>query len=124
MGNRRARPTLLPGKLLAIREFLNLGQPELAEKLQLEISSHSGRNFQLHPARISQYETGEREPNLFVLIAYGRLGRVNLEYVADDEIHVENFRKRLGKGIHYVAFSQSIEEEKRNKPLTIFSGTK
>ena len=58
MGNPRRRPKLLPAKLLAIREFLNVGQADMASKLQFEILSHSGRQYQIEPARVSEYEQG------------------------------------------------------------------
>ena len=97
MGNPRRRPELLPAKLLAIREFLNIGQADMAIKLQFEILSHSRRQHQIDPARVSEYEKEKREPNLFVLIAYARLGQVHLESVADDRVLVTTFRRRLGK---------------------------
>jgi len=37
------------------------------------------------PARISEYESGVREPTLLVLLAYGRVARVHLETIIDDE---------------------------------------
>ena len=97
MGSPRRQPKLLPAKLLAIREFLNVGQADMATKLELQILSHSRRQYQIKPARISEYEKEKRKPNLFVLIAYARLGQVHLESVADDHVIVKNFRKRLGK---------------------------
>ena len=36
-------------------------------------------------ARISEYESGIREPSLWVLLAYGRVARVHLETIIDDE---------------------------------------
>jgi transcriptional regulator with XRE-family HTH domain len=98
MGNQpRTRQQLLPDKLLAIREFLKLGQAEMSKALQSEILSHSSRRYNLKAGRISEYENGEREPNLFVLIAYARLGQVHLESVADDRVTVKEFRRLLGK---------------------------
>ena len=97
MGSPRRRPKLLPAKLLAIREFLNLGQADMATKLQFEIQSHSRRQYQIEPGRVSEYEKGKREPNLFVLIAYTRLGRVHMESLVDDDITRDNFHRLLGK---------------------------
>jgi len=125
MGNPRHRPELLAEKLLAIREFLNLGQQEMAETLKREIISHSRREFQLHPGRISEYETGKREPNLFMLIAYGRLAQVHLESFADDEIPIQEFQSLLGKEVCYV-ISKDIEqphvEQQKRKPVTLLRG--
>ena len=106
MGYPRNRPKLLPAKLLAIREFLNVGQVDMASKLQFEILSHSRRQYHIQPARISEYENGEREPNLFVLIAYIRLGQVHLESLVDDDITVDKFRRLLGKQFCFLTFSQ------------------
>lgn len=36
-------------------------------------------------ARISEYESGAREPSLRILLAYGRVARVHLETLIDDE---------------------------------------
>ena len=35
-------------------------------------------------ARISEYESGVREPSLWMLLAYGRVARVHLETLIDD----------------------------------------
>ncbi len=95
----RRRQHLLPDKLLAIREFLKLAQVEMANALQTEILSHSGQSYNLKPGRISEFENGQREPNLLVLVAYARLAQVHLESVADDHVLVKNFRGLLGKEI-------------------------
>jgi transcriptional regulator with XRE-family HTH domain len=97
MRQSRRRQQLLPAKLLAIRKFLKLGQLEMANILRSQVLSHSGQRYNLKPGRISEYENGRREPNLFVLIAYARLAEVHLESVADDHVIVKEFRKRLGK---------------------------
>jgi len=120
MGHSRRRQQLLSDKLLAIREFLKLGQAEMANTLKLEILSHTGQPYNIKPGRISEYENGQREPNLFVLIAYARLGQVHMESVADDRFTVEEFRKLLGQEFCYVTLSRPIK--KRNKPVTLISG--
>src|SRR6185369_5115598 len=84
MRDRRGTQEFLPEKLIAIREFLNLGEVEMAESLSSDITSQCGEPRQLKSARISEYENGRVEPNPLVLVAYGRLGRVNLELIADD----------------------------------------
>lgn len=71
------RPKNLAGKLLQIRKALGLSQSQLIIRLGLE---HS-----LTAARISEYETGTREPSLWVLLAYSRVARVHLEALIDDE---------------------------------------
>lgn len=97
MGNSRNRPRLLATKLLAIREFLKLEHVEMATLLKAAVLSHTDRPYNIKPARISEYENGNREPNLLELIAYGRLGQVYLELIADDRFTVDELRKRLGK---------------------------
>jgi transcriptional regulator with XRE-family HTH domain len=41
-------------------------------------------------ARISEYEQGLREPTLRVLLAYGRVARIHLETIIDDESVLPN----------------------------------
>ncbi len=97
MRDRRGTQEFLPEKLIAIREFLCLGEVEMAESLSSDITSQCRQPRQLKPARISEYENGRLEPNLLVLVAYGRLGRVHLDLIADDRFTVQEFREQLGK---------------------------
>ena len=113
MGNPRNRPKLLPAKLLAIREFVHVLQADMASKLQSEILSHSRRQYQIAPARVSDYEKGKREPNLFVLIAYARLGHMHMESIVDDDVIVDEFRKRLGKEFNYSRASRRTSSARR-----------
>src|SRR5215217_1294224 len=95
MGHMRNKPKLLPNKLLAIREFLNISQVDMASNLQSDILANTGKNYPIQPARTSDYETGRREPNLFILMAYARLGSIHLELIADDRFTVEEVRSSL-----------------------------
>jgi len=88
---------LLPKKLLAIRDFLNLSQVQIAESLRSEIPPKGGRSYNIKPGRISEYENGRRNPNLVVLLAYAHLAKVHLELIADDRFTLEVFRGQLGK---------------------------
>jgi transcriptional regulator with XRE-family HTH domain len=72
----RPRPTLLGVKLLAIRKQLGLSQSELIFRLRCE---------QL-PSRISEYESGVREPPLFLLLRYARLAGVCTCALIDDDL--------------------------------------
>lgn len=74
----RPRPRYLAAKLLAIRERLGLSQAELVRLL----------DCQLTPARICEYESGIREPNLLVLLAYSRAENIPLEKIVDDELNL------------------------------------
>jgi len=72
----RYRPQNLARKLLQIRRALGLSQSELLRRLEAEDSFTA--------ARISEYESGVREPSLWMLLAYGRVARVHLETLIDD----------------------------------------
>jgi len=70
-------PKRIGKKLLQIRKALGLSQSEMLPRLGIEHSFSA--------ARISEYETGAREPSLWVLLAYGRVARIHLEILIDDE---------------------------------------
>jgi transcriptional regulator with XRE-family HTH domain len=70
-------PQNLASKLLQIREFLNLSQTEMLKKLGFE--------ERLYRSNISQYERGDREPPLLVLLNYAKVAGVTLEALIDDE---------------------------------------
>jgi transcriptional regulator with XRE-family HTH domain len=93
----RNRPKLLHLKLRALREYLNLNQVEMAENLQSAIASHSQTDIPINRSQISNFEHGTGEPDWFMIIGYARLGSVLIESLADDEVSVQAFRKRLGK---------------------------
>jgi transcriptional regulator with XRE-family HTH domain len=65
-------------KLLQIRKALGLSQAQMLRRLGAEPS--------IQTARISEYESGAREPSLRILLAYGRVARVHLEILIDDEV--------------------------------------
>ncbi|HEX7955315.1 MAG TPA: helix-turn-helix transcriptional regulator [Pyrinomonadaceae bacterium] len=78
MGTARPKPERLAEKLRQIRLALGLSQPEMLKRLGLE----EGMQY----ARISEYETGQREPSLLTLLAYSRVAGVHMEVLADDEL--------------------------------------
>jgi len=73
----RQRPEKLGQKLLQIRNALGLSQSEMLRLLGVEAFSSA--------ARISEYESGNREPSLFMLLGYASVARVHLEYIVDDD---------------------------------------
>jgi transcriptional regulator with XRE-family HTH domain len=73
----RYRPKKLGRKLFLIRDALGLSQSEMLRRLGAEESFST--------ARISEYESGIREPSLWVLLAYGRVARIHVETIIDDE---------------------------------------
>ena len=78
MGSKsRNRPQNLARKLLQIRNTLGLSQSQMLQRL--------GAADAFTPARISEYESGVREPSLWMLLAYGRVARVHVEALIDDE---------------------------------------
>jgi transcriptional regulator with XRE-family HTH domain len=76
----RRKPDRLAEKLRAIRVALGLSQPEMLRHLGLEDS--------MQYARISEYETGLREPTLITLREYARVAAVHLEDIVDDELEL------------------------------------
>lgn len=75
MGQRgRKKPKRLGEKLLAIRFKLEVSQSQLAKLLE----------FDKGVARISEYERGNREPDLMTLLKYSELARVTVNVLADD----------------------------------------
>ena len=73
----RQRPEKLGRKLLQIRNALGLSQSEILRRLGVE--------GWVSPARISEYESGVREPSLSMLLGYASVARVHLESIIDDE---------------------------------------
>ena len=118
MGHIRKRQHFLPNKLLAIRDFLNTSQADMADKLEAEILAYSTRHYPIKPGRTSEYEHGRREPNLFVLLAYARLAKLHLETLVDDDVNLETFGSRLGKEFDYSKLSR-----RRNTQLSATKNT-
>ena len=78
MGNPRPKPRRLSEKLKQIRLALGLSQTEMLNHLGLEET--------MHYSRISEYETGIREPSLITLLQYARVAGVHLESIVDDQL--------------------------------------
>jgi transcriptional regulator with XRE-family HTH domain len=76
MGNPRPRQQHLARKLREIRRALGLSQIQLVKLMGIE------ETLPYH--RISEYESGRREPALWVLLAYGRVAGIHLEDIVDD----------------------------------------
>lgn len=79
MGKRaRLRPERLAEKLVQIRNALGLSQSEMYRRLSLEDS--------IDYKRISEYELGNNEPPLPVILQYARVAGVHMEALVDDEL--------------------------------------
>lgn len=84
MGHKRPTPQLLPAKLLAIRDNFGLSQQRMARLLQVESYM-----------RLSEFERGRRMPSFVVLINYARLAGIPLEFIVDDDIDLDYFKRYL-----------------------------
>ncbi len=74
----RLRQERLPEKLRAIRLALELSQSEMLKRLDaVELIAYN---------RISEFETGKREPPLLILLRYAREANVSTETLIDDEL--------------------------------------
>jgi transcriptional regulator with XRE-family HTH domain len=79
MGQRaRMKPAYLPEKLLRIRNALGLSQSEMLRRL--------GFDKVMDYKRISQFELGNTEAPLPVLLQYARIAGIHLEDLVDDEL--------------------------------------
>jgi transcriptional regulator with XRE-family HTH domain len=75
----RIKPTNLSAKLKQIRLKLNFTLEEMAEKL-------SAKEITLYRGTIHNYESGDREPPLPVLLKYARLVNVSTDMLIDDDL--------------------------------------
>jgi transcriptional regulator with XRE-family HTH domain len=76
----RNKPKRLGEKLLQIREALGLSQKEMAKRL----SERTG--FKITHTHVSNYERDRMEPFLETTLAYARLGSVEMNDIADDDV--------------------------------------
>lgn len=76
----RRGPQKLAAKLKRIRESLELSQSEMVRRLGVEEL--------VNRTHIANYERGEREPTLKVLLAYARTANVYMEVLVDDELNL------------------------------------
>ena len=74
----RRRPERLAEKLLQIRSALGLSQSELLRRLELEDA--------IPYNKISDYERGQREPSLIVLLRYARVAGLCVDLLIDDRL--------------------------------------
>ena len=76
MGNPRPRQQHLAKKLRELRRALGLSQIQLVKQMGVDgiLAYH----------RISEYESGRREPALWVLLAYARVAGIHVEDMIDD----------------------------------------
>jgi len=75
----RPAPKYLAEKLRRVRDDLGLSQAVMCDKLGFS---------KIHPAHISAYEQGKREPPLPVLLRYARLAGVSTDVLIDDKLRL------------------------------------
>ena len=77
--NRRAMPKKLGHKMKKIRLRLGMSQREIVKALNY-------KDTPLRASQISQYESGQREPTMMLVLAYARLAKVSVESLIDDKM--------------------------------------
>ena len=90
---RRPVPRLLAKKLKLIRTRLEVGQAEMARLLGKAQGAPDG-------AMVSRFERGLREPNLFVILEYAKLARVNPAFLIDDQWSVKFMDGQIRKDVN------------------------
>jgi transcriptional regulator with XRE-family HTH domain len=74
----RLRQKRLPEKLRAVRDALGLSQTEMLKRL--------GAEDLIEYNRISEFESGKREPPLRIILLYARVANVWMDVLVDDEL--------------------------------------
>jgi transcriptional regulator with XRE-family HTH domain len=74
----RLKQKRLPEKLRAIRDAFGISQNEMLKRLDAE-------NL-IEYNRISEFESGKREPPLLILLKYARAANVSTDVLIDDEL--------------------------------------
>lgn len=74
----RLRQERLAGKLRQIRDALGLSQSQMLKQL--------GAEDLIDAYRISEFETGKREPPLLIILLYARAANVWMDVLVDDEM--------------------------------------
>ena len=89
---KRIVPKRLPEKLKAIRINLDLSLERMVVTLEAELLNLGYTDINLYSGYITEFEHGKREPILPVLLAYGRVSKVNVEVLIDNKIEMR-FKK-------------------------------
>jgi transcriptional regulator with XRE-family HTH domain len=87
---KRPVPKLLAKKLKLIRERLGVGQAGMARLLGDTPSPPDG-------GAVSRFESGAREPNLFVILKYAELAKINPVILIDDQWSVKFLDSQIPK---------------------------
>ncbi|HEX8127875.1 MAG TPA: helix-turn-helix transcriptional regulator [Pyrinomonadaceae bacterium] len=76
----RLKQKRLPEKLRTIRDAFGLSQSEMLRRL--------GAEDLIEYNRISEFESGKREPPLLILLKYARAANVSTDVLIDDELNL------------------------------------
>jgi transcriptional regulator with XRE-family HTH domain len=104
MGSPRPRPERLATKLRDIRLGLGLSQTQMLRQLEME--------ERLHYGRISEYESGKREPTLMTILQYARAAGVHIEDIVDDELDLPS---KLPGNVRYQGLKRKSTSRKRRQ---------
>lgn len=74
----RLKQKRLPSKLRAIRDAFGISQSEMLKRLDAE-------NL-IEYNRLSEFESGKREPPLLILLKYARAVNISTDVLIDDEL--------------------------------------
>lgn len=86
----RIKPERLAEKLKQIRQVLGLTLEAMAENVKTP-------KITLYRGTIHNYESGDREPPLSVLLQYARLANVYVEILIDDDLNLPAWLPAPGK---------------------------
>ena len=102
----RMKPAYLPEKLLRIRTALGLSQSEMLRRL--------GYDEVMDYKRISQFELGNTEAPIPVLLQYARIAGVHLEDLVDDELDLPD---KLPSTVRYEGRKRKSASAKNQKRI-------
>jgi transcriptional regulator with XRE-family HTH domain len=74
----RLKQKRLPEKLRAIRDAFGISQSEMLKRI--------GAENLIEYNRLSEFESGKREPPLLILLKYARAANVSTDVLIDDEL--------------------------------------
>jgi transcriptional regulator with XRE-family HTH domain len=90
MGHTPKKPERLGDKLRQMRDAFGLSQNGMIRRL--------GLTGELSRARLSEFETGTREPSLLVLLRYAKAGKVPMDVLVDDTVDLPGRLRGSSKG--------------------------
>ena len=85
---KRVVPGRLGEKLKRVRFELNLSLEKMVSVLEMELINLGYSDINLYSGYITEFEQGKREPILPVILAYGRISRLNVELLIDDNLEL------------------------------------